>query len=179
MGSCRAEYGTHSLRTKASMIYKATGNICAIRSCWAILGVDIEDALTPPAALNASRSAGSMCMSRSTMPRAPQLATDNHSSPGPFNLRCLLGLIRSGASLPDFTIRLAQNLIHFNLLLTFGSDPCARVVSDRKQVQQGAGRRGSTRSTRPHDALKRANCRRRQDAKPPGLGARPAYKYDG
>ncbi|WP_373491756.1 tyrosine-type recombinase/integrase, partial [Parasphingorhabdus sp.] len=50
------EYGTHSLRrTKASMIYKATGNIRAIQillghskieNTVRYLGVDIEDALT-------------------------------------------------------------------------------------------------------------------------------------
>ena len=51
----RAEYGTHSLRrTKASMIYKATGNLRAIQillghtkteNTVRYLGVDIEDAL--------------------------------------------------------------------------------------------------------------------------------------
>ena len=51
----RAEYGTHSMRrTKASMIYKATGNLRAIQillghtkieSTVRYLGVDIEDAL--------------------------------------------------------------------------------------------------------------------------------------
>ena len=50
------EYGTHSLRrTKASIIYKATGNIRAIQillghskieNAVRYLGVDIEDALT-------------------------------------------------------------------------------------------------------------------------------------
>ena len=50
------EYGTHSLRrTKASIIYKATGNIRAIQillghskieNSVRYLGVDIEDALT-------------------------------------------------------------------------------------------------------------------------------------
>ena len=50
------EYGTHSLRrTKASIIYKATGNIRAIQillghskieNTVCYLGVDIEDALT-------------------------------------------------------------------------------------------------------------------------------------
>ena len=50
------EYGTHSLRrTKASIIYKATGNIRAIQillghskieNTVRYLGVDIEDALT-------------------------------------------------------------------------------------------------------------------------------------
>lgn len=49
------EYGTHSLRrTKASMIYKATGNIRAIQillghskieNTFRYLGVDVEDAL--------------------------------------------------------------------------------------------------------------------------------------
>jgi len=49
------EYGTHSLRrTKASMIYKATGNIRAIQillghskieNTVRYLGVDVEDAL--------------------------------------------------------------------------------------------------------------------------------------
>ena len=49
------EYGTHSLRrTKASMIYKATGNIrairillghCKIENTVRYLGVDVEDAL--------------------------------------------------------------------------------------------------------------------------------------
>lgn len=54
-GLRRAEYGTHSLRrTKASMIYKATGNLRAIQillghtkieNTVRYLGVDIEDAL--------------------------------------------------------------------------------------------------------------------------------------
>lgn len=56
VGLRRAEYGTHSLRrTKASMIYKATGNLRAIQillghtkieNTVRYLGVDIEDALT-------------------------------------------------------------------------------------------------------------------------------------
>lgn len=55
VGLPRAEYGTHSLRrTKASMIYKATGNLRAIQillghtkieNTVRYLGVDIEDAL--------------------------------------------------------------------------------------------------------------------------------------
>jgi integrase len=55
VGLGRAEYGTHSLRrTKASMIYKATGNLRAIQillghtkieNTVRYLGVDIEDAL--------------------------------------------------------------------------------------------------------------------------------------
>lgn len=50
------EYGTHSLRrTKASLIYKATGNLCAVQillghtnieNTVRYLGVDIDDALT-------------------------------------------------------------------------------------------------------------------------------------
>lgn len=54
-GLRRAEYGTHSLRrTKASMIYKATGNLRAVQillghtkieNTVRYLGVDIEDAL--------------------------------------------------------------------------------------------------------------------------------------
>jgi integrase len=50
------EYGTHSLRrTKASMIYKATGNLRAVQillghskieNTIRYLGVDIDDALT-------------------------------------------------------------------------------------------------------------------------------------
>jgi site-specific recombinase XerC len=49
-------FGTHSLRrTKASVIYKATGNLCAVQillghhkneSTVRYLGVDVEDALT-------------------------------------------------------------------------------------------------------------------------------------
>jgi integrase len=56
VGLRRTEYGTHSLRrTKASMIYKATGNLRAIQillghtkieNTVRYLGVDIEDALT-------------------------------------------------------------------------------------------------------------------------------------
>ncbi|WP_447725900.1 tyrosine-type recombinase/integrase [Sphingomonas koreensis] len=56
VGLRRVEYGTHSLRrTKASMIYKATGNLRAIQillghtkieNTVRYLGVDIEDALT-------------------------------------------------------------------------------------------------------------------------------------
>lgn len=56
IGLRRADYGTHSLRrTKAAMIYKATGNIRAIQillghtkieNTVRYLGVDIEDALT-------------------------------------------------------------------------------------------------------------------------------------
>lgn len=56
VGLRRADYGTHSLRrTKASMIYKATGNLRAIQillghtkieNTVRYLGVDIEDALT-------------------------------------------------------------------------------------------------------------------------------------
>jgi len=55
IGLRRAEYGTHSLRrTKAAMIYKATGNLRAIQillghtkieNTVRYLGVDIEDAL--------------------------------------------------------------------------------------------------------------------------------------
>lgn len=55
IGLGRAEYGTHSMRrTKASMIYKATGNLRAIQillghskieNTVRYLGVDIEDAL--------------------------------------------------------------------------------------------------------------------------------------
>jgi integrase len=55
IGLKRAEYGTHSLRrTKASMIYKATGNLRAVQillghtkieNTVRYLGVDIEDAL--------------------------------------------------------------------------------------------------------------------------------------
>jgi integrase len=55
VGLRRSEYGTHSLRrTKASMIYKATGNLRAIQillghtkieNTVRYLGVDIEDAL--------------------------------------------------------------------------------------------------------------------------------------
>lgn len=55
IGPRRAEYGTHSLRrTKAAMIYRATGNIRAIQillghtkieNTVRYLGVDIEDAL--------------------------------------------------------------------------------------------------------------------------------------
>lgn len=55
IGPRRAEYGTHSMRrTKAAMIYKATGNIWAIQillghtkieNTVRYLGVDIEDAL--------------------------------------------------------------------------------------------------------------------------------------
>lgn len=56
IGLRRAEYGTHSMRrTKASMIYKATGNLRAIpillghteiENTVRYLGVDVEDALT-------------------------------------------------------------------------------------------------------------------------------------
>ena len=56
IGLRRADYGTHSLRrTKASMIYKATGNLRAVQillghtkieNTVRYLGVDIEDALT-------------------------------------------------------------------------------------------------------------------------------------
>ena len=55
IGLRRAEYGTHSLRrTKAAMIYRATGNLRAIQillghtkieNTVRYLGVDIEDAL--------------------------------------------------------------------------------------------------------------------------------------
>lgn len=55
IGLKRAEYGTHSVRrTKAAMIYKATGNLRAIQilpghtkieNTVRYLGVDIEDAL--------------------------------------------------------------------------------------------------------------------------------------
>ncbi|VVT21819.1 Integrase (fragment) [Sphingomonas sp. EC-HK361] len=55
IGLKRAEYGTHSMRrTKAAMIYKATGNLRAIQillghtkieNTVRYLGVDIEDAL--------------------------------------------------------------------------------------------------------------------------------------
>ena len=55
IGLCREEYGTHSLRrTKASIIYKATGNLRAVQillghtkieNTVRYLGVDIEDAL--------------------------------------------------------------------------------------------------------------------------------------
>ena len=56
IGLRRAEYGTHSLRrTKASMIYKATGNLRAVQillghsrieNTVRYLGVDVDDALT-------------------------------------------------------------------------------------------------------------------------------------
>ncbi|RDC59073.1 hypothetical protein HME9302_00251 [Alteripontixanthobacter maritimus] len=55
IGLRKAEYGTHSLRrTKAAMIYRATGNIRAIQillghskieNTVRYLGVDVEDAL--------------------------------------------------------------------------------------------------------------------------------------
>jgi len=55
IGLRRVEYGTHSLRrTKAAMIYRATGNIRAIQillghtkieNTVRYLGVDVEDAL--------------------------------------------------------------------------------------------------------------------------------------
>tara|TARA_A100001391_G_scaffold132564_1_gene91633 strand:- start:423 stop:647 length:225 start_codon:yes stop_codon:yes gene_type:complete len=55
-GSASGEYGTHSLRrTKASIIYKATGNLRAVQillghtnieNTVRYLGVDIDDALT-------------------------------------------------------------------------------------------------------------------------------------
>lgn len=55
IGLQKAEYGTHSLRrTKAAMIYRATGNIRAIQillghtkieSTVRYLGVDVEDGL--------------------------------------------------------------------------------------------------------------------------------------
>ena len=55
IGLRKSEYGTHSLRrTKASMIYSATGNIRAIQillgytkieNTVRYLGVDVEDAL--------------------------------------------------------------------------------------------------------------------------------------
>lgn len=58
VGLRRAEYGTHSLRrTRASMIYRATGNIRAIQILLGhakienpvrYLGVDVEDALILP-----------------------------------------------------------------------------------------------------------------------------------
>jgi integrase len=57
IGLRREDYGTHSLRrTKAAMIYKATGNLRAIQillghtkieNTVRYLGVDIEDALEP------------------------------------------------------------------------------------------------------------------------------------
>jgi len=53
---CREEYGTHSLRrTKASIIYKASGNLRAVQillghakieNTVRYPGVDVEDALT-------------------------------------------------------------------------------------------------------------------------------------
>ena len=56
IGLRREEYGTHSLRrTKASIIYKATGNLRAVQillghtkieNTIRYLGVDVEDALT-------------------------------------------------------------------------------------------------------------------------------------
>ena len=56
VGLMRSEYGTHSLRrTKASIIYRATGNLRAVQillghtkieSTVRYLGVDVEDALT-------------------------------------------------------------------------------------------------------------------------------------
>lgn len=56
VGLDRHEYGTHSMRrTKASLIYKATGNLRAIQillghtnieNTVRYLGVDIDDALT-------------------------------------------------------------------------------------------------------------------------------------
>ena len=56
VGLCREDYGTHSLRrTKASIIYKATGNLRAVQillghskieNTVRYLGVDVEDALT-------------------------------------------------------------------------------------------------------------------------------------
>jgi len=55
-GSRREDYGTHSFRrTKASIIYRATGNLRAVQlllgqtkieSTVRYLGVDVEDALT-------------------------------------------------------------------------------------------------------------------------------------
>lgn len=56
IGLRREEYGTHSLRrTKASLIYKASGNLRAVQillghakieNTVRYLGVDVEDALT-------------------------------------------------------------------------------------------------------------------------------------
>jgi site-specific recombinase XerC len=56
IGLRREEYGTHSLRrTKASIIYKASGNLRAVQillghakieNTVRYLGVDVEDALT-------------------------------------------------------------------------------------------------------------------------------------
>jgi integrase len=56
IGLPREEYGTHSLRrTKASLIYRRTGNLRAVQillghtrieSTVRYLGVDVEDALT-------------------------------------------------------------------------------------------------------------------------------------
>jgi integrase len=56
IGLCPEEYGTHSLRrTKAALIYKATGNLRAIqillghikiKNTVRYLGVGIDDALT-------------------------------------------------------------------------------------------------------------------------------------
>lgn len=55
IGSMRSEYGTHSLRrTKASIIYRATGNLRAVQillghskieNTVRYLGIDVEDAL--------------------------------------------------------------------------------------------------------------------------------------
>jgi site-specific recombinase XerC len=55
VGLIRSEYGTHSLcRTKASIIYRATGNLRAVQillghskieNTVRYLGIDVEDAL--------------------------------------------------------------------------------------------------------------------------------------
>ena len=71
VGLRRDDYGTHSLRrTKASIIYKATGNLRAVQlllghtkieSTVRYLGVDVEDALKPlpsTQGMKAGRSAG-------------------------------------------------------------------------------------------------------------------------
>ena len=70
IGLRREDYGTHSLRrTKASIIYKATGNLRAVQlllghtkieSTVRYLGVDVEDALTSLSTrrYEAGRSAG-------------------------------------------------------------------------------------------------------------------------
>jgi site-specific recombinase XerC len=60
------DYGTHSLRrTKASIIYKATGNLCAVQillghtkieNTVRYRGVDVEDALTLAVCIEVSRS---------------------------------------------------------------------------------------------------------------------------
>jgi site-specific recombinase XerC len=83
------EYGTHSLRrTKASIIYKATGNLRAVQillghakieSSVRYLGVDVEDALELAERLAATQHRSFVHLGATSGFRCPAIEAERHS----------------------------------------------------------------------------------------------------